>query len=395
MARRARSRDEPISTSTAPDRARTAEVGDLSWTRSPRPVASVSANPPAPSVNRSSAPSPAPLRAALLTARACSDMRLTGIVADVTETAVSATARSNMPDPSLAIHSATVKRSSTSGLAPRRATSASRRRYPGASGAPVRPATCHSTGAGPWSPQPTSDRRSPAPTSSASARRCVLARSTASPPASHRPPAPDGLHTRPPTLAPASTTTTSAPETASRRAAVRPEIPAPTTTASCIAERLDLVGGEGAPLPGREAPGRDPGVRRPVQMDHRMPDRGAHPPHLAVSALVDGDVDDARPAASDVGGRRRPVVELDARPQALKHVVAGVTLHARTIRLGDAVARVHQPVGEAAVVREQEDAGGVAIEAADGKQARAGLDEARHGRPALRVMSRRHDAARL
>ena len=55
-------------------------------------------------------------------------MRLTGIVADVTETAVSATARSNIPEPSRAIHSATVKRSSASGLAPRRATSASRRR---------------------------------------------------------------------------------------------------------------------------------------------------------------------------------------------------------------------------------------------------------------------------
>src|SRR5439155_8437946 len=172
---------------------------------------------------------------------------------------------------------------------------------------------------------------------------------------------PAGLHTRPPTRAPASTTTTSAPSAASGWAAVRPEIPAPTTTASCMAERLDLIGAEGAPLPRREAPGRDRRVRRPVQMDHGMPDRGAHPPHLAVSALVDGDVDDARPAASDLRGRRRPVVKLDPRPQALERVVAGLPLHARTIRLGDAVAGMHQPVGQAAVVGEDEDARRVAV----------------------------------
>jgi uncharacterized protein with GYD domain len=54
-----------------------------------------------------------------------------------------------------------------------------------------------------------------------------------------------------------------------------------------------------------------------------------------------------------------------------------------------------EPVRERAVVREQERAGRVRVEAADGDDALRDVDELDHGRPSLRIPGRRHRARRL
>ena len=65
------------------------------------------------------------------------------------------------------------------------------------------------------------------------------------------------------------------------------------------------------------------------------------------------------------------------------------------VDLVDLVLRMREPVRELAVVREQDRAGRVGVEAADGNDARRVVDEADDRRAALRVARGRDDAGRL
>ena len=56
---------------------------------------------------------------------------------------------------------------------------------------------------------------------------------------------------------------------------------------------------------------------------------------------------------------------------------------------------MHEPVGELAVVREEEGPGRVGIESAYRDEAPCVADEADYGRASLGIASRRHDAWRL
>ena len=56
---------------------------------------------------------------------------------------------------------------------------------------------------------------------------------------------------------------------------------------------------------------------------------------------------------------------------------------------------MRQPVSELAVVRQQQHAGRVGVEPADGDDARRVVDEVDDGRPALRIARGRDDAGRL
>lgn len=104
-----------------------------------------------------------------------------------------------------------------------------------------------------------------------------------------------------------------------------------------------------------------------------MPDGLEHPAHDVLATLVQDDLDHglARlvvddPERVDADGT---VLETDALTQTL----ADVTLHGaadrRDVRLEDAVCRVLQSVGEVAVVREQQQALGVGVEAPDVEEA--------------------------
>src|SRR5205085_1464398 len=60
------------------------------------------------------------------------------------------------------------------------------------------------------------------------------------------------------------------------------------------AQRRHLGGAELAPRAGLEVVHLDPAVARPVQAAHRMADRRAHPLHLVLAPLVQGQLDPPR-----------------------------------------------------------------------------------------------------
>ena len=126
-----------------------------------------------------------------------------------------------------------------------------------------------------------------------------------------------------------------------------------------------------------------------------MPDGLEHPPHLPVPTLVQHELEAGRAQSSGLRGGGRAVVELDAVREAAKHVVRGLALDVRHVRLLDAVARMGEPVRKRSVVRQEEDARRVAVEPPHGDDPHLAADEVDHGRPALRVARRRDRAARL
>ena len=109
-------------------------------------------------------------------------------------------------------------------------------------------------------------------------------------------------------------------------------------------------------------------------------------------------VSSTRPRPSRRARRRRgaAVVELDAPLERARASSARrVALDLGDVDLVDLVARVGEPVGELAVVRQQQRAGRVGVEAADRDDARRVADEADDGRAAPRVARGRDDARRL
>src|SRR3954451_21157714 len=83
--------------------------------------------------------------------------------------------------------------------------------------------------------------------------------------------------------------------------------------ASCLtAQARHLRGTERAVLAGLHPPELERAQGDPLERDHGMTNRLAHPPHLALAALAQGDVEHARPRLLDQCGQRRAVVEDDA-----------------------------------------------------------------------------------
>jgi hypothetical protein len=89
-------------------------------------------------------------------------------------------------------------------------------------------------------------------------------------------------------------------------------------------------------------------------------------------------VDAFAAAVGDLGEGRQAVFQLDAGQQLLAHAFFQLAQRAHGVFAVDVVARVHQAVGQVAGIREQQQAFGVEVEAADG-QPLAGL----HGRQAV------------
>src|SRR5665647_2818259 len=131
-------------------------------------------------------------------------------------------------------------------------------------------------------------------------------------------------------------------------------------------QRLDLVAGQ-LTIPARlEALVGDGAVPAPVQLFHRQTDGREHAPDLALAALVDDDLDEGRLGALllevDLRRRREPVLEVDPLPQGAEGAPAHLAAHARDVRLGHAVAGMHEPVGEHAIVGQDDQARGVHVE---------------------------------
>src|SRR2546428_3268880 len=126
-----------------------------------------------------------------------------------------------------------------------------------------------------------------------------------------------------------------------------------------------------------------------------MADRRTHPLDLVLAPLVQRELDFPACYHANTGGRGRAVVELDSVAQPLERFLGGLTLDLGDVHLLDAVTRVREPVRERAVVRQQQRAGRVRVEPADGDDAAFVANELDDGRPPLPVAGGRDDARRL
>ena len=136
-------------------------------------------------------------------------------------------------------------------------------------------------------------------------------------------------------------------------------------------------------------------MRVRTRRTHREADGVAHAPHLPVAALVDRDAQEPSVEQGDLGRRGAAVVELHALPEAAERAAVGLALHLDEVLLVHAEARVGEPVGEVAVVGEEQQALGVGVEPAHGEHPRLGGHEVDDGRAALRVARGGDDARRL
>ena len=110
------------------------------------------------------------------------------------------------------------------------------------------------------------------------------------------------------------------------------------------------------------------------QREHRVADRLAHAPHLAVAAFADRDFELVPPASHAPHLRRRggAVLQSHAGPQRAQRLLPNrPTADAHTVGAGHFVARMREPLRELAVVGEQDQAAAVGVEAPDRVEARA------------------------
>ena len=118
--------------------------------------------------------------------------------------------------------------------------------------------------------------------------------------------------------------------------------------------------------PGCELVDAQPGVDAAVQAADAEADRVAHPPHLAVAALVEDELEACRAEPADTRGSGDAVLELDALGQPPQRLVGRLLPGLDLVHLLDAVARMREPVRERPVVRQQQRARRVDVEPADG-----------------------------
>lgn len=103
-----------------------------------------------------------------------------------------------------------------------------------------------------------------------------------------------------------------------------------------------------------------------------------------------------QPQLVDGAGRRRAVLEFHAPAQAGDLVVIDDSFDLGVIALQHAGTRMHQPVGQGAVVREQQQPLGVIVEPADGIEPPSDVaDEIHHRRAPLRIVQRGDEAGGL
>ena len=89
-----------------------------------------------------------------------------------------------------------------------------------------------------------------------------------------------------------------------------------------------------------------------------------HPLDLVLPALVDRELDPVRGHETRPGRRCPAVFELDSLGEATKRLGCGPALHLRDVHLVHLEARMHEPVGELAVVGEEQGSSRVCVESA-------------------------------
>ena len=132
-----------------------------------------------------------------------------------------------------------------------------------------------------------------------------------------------------------------------------------------------------ATRPDRGRRGRGPHSAHRCKRSTGCPTASQHPAHLTVAPLVEHELDAAGPSRRTPCRRGRPVFELDPAATGASGLSAGSPSTSATYVFSDAVARMGEPVGEVAVVRQQERSRGVNVEPPDRHDARR---RARRGR---------------
>ena len=140
--------------------------------------------------------------------------------------------------------------------------------------------------------------------------------------------------------------------------------------------------------PGSSSPSRSGPKRDALERAHAVADRLAHPPHLALAALVDRELEPVRRRAG-APARARCAPSSSSTPSRSARSAGSRTgglRDRRAVGRGTSKRRVREPVGELAVVGQQDQAGGVGVEPADRVQAPLARDERRRpsGGPAGR-----------
>src|SRR5688572_5448292 len=152
-------------------------------------------------------------------------------------------------------------------------------------------------------------------------------------------------------------------------------------------ERAEMAAGEAAELERAE--------RDPLEASHAGADARKQPPDLAVLALGERDRDQGEVAVAAVlhalqhphrlhagalraALRRAGIREEYSLREPRYRARRELALHRHAVFLGNPGARMRQAVGELAVVRQEHEAGGIRVEAADGVDALAGRHSRAH-----------------
>ena len=132
-----------------------------------------------------------------------------------------------------------------------------------------------------------------------------------------------------------------------------------------------------------------------MQRADRISDRLAHQAHLALASLVEHQLDARGAETTDLRRGGDTVLELYSLREPAQRRARGLALDLGDVHLLDAVPRMREPMCQRSVVREEERTRGLRVEPSDRHDSKRVPDETDHGRPSLRVASRRHDPGRL
>ena len=161
-----------------------------------------------------------------------------------------------------------------------------------------------------------------------------------------------------------------------------------------------LIRAQVPPRSARQRAEPERAVTRAMEPRDAQSHRLAHSAHLPVASLVQDDLDlgplGSRVPDPDLAGRADGArLELNALAQATDLRPVGRPVEPHAVELPHPVARMHEVVGELAIVGGDDQAAGLGIEPADREQARPGRQQRAHGRSSLGIVERRDDPDRL
>ena len=163
-----------------------------------------------------------------------------------------------------------------------------------------------------------------------------------------------------------------------------------------LEERLLLAGGEITPGSNRNAEDHQGADAHPCQPLDRDAGDIHHPADDVVHPLVQRDREHQPVAGfsenAEFVRRHSPAVDDDPAAHALQHLRRWARGRQHVVFLFEPEFRMHHPVRQLAVVRQQQQPFGIAVKPADGIEALGRVDEIHHG-SALTLVARRRDVA--